>query len=388
MGWWMYFTQGVLGIRGTISQVLLAVMVSWSLFYYYKVVFVSGNKNPVLKSLNYLLILFVIYGGLQLLFTTDSGIGTRAFDYVKKTVFSILPIWGYYYFFKRISISEKWLMVIFTMLILHGIGDYIDGQRTMERLILMGEVRRSVDEMVISAAYRLVPMLPLLFFINKNEWFKYSAIIVVLIIAIIGVKRGPIIICALATVIILWDSINLTSLNKLRFSHVIILLVAVVGGYFILSRMVESNDFLIYRLEAMIEGDSSGRDEIYSSYYRFFISESNIFSLLFGYGADSTVKMFGAYAHNDWLEIGINQGVLGLTLYLTYYLRLIKQWRKAKKYHELYMCIGLFIVVTLITSLLSMSINNQRITTHICLAYILCKAESLFSCSKHLKTVS
>ena len=152
--------------------------------------------------------------------------------------------------------------------------------------------------------------------------------------------------------------------------------------------MVESNDFLIYRLEAMLEGDSSGRDEIYSSYYRYIVSETNLFYLLFGHGADSTVKVFGLYAHNDWLEIGMNQGLFGLVLYFSYYIQLIKQWRKTKDNHELNMCIGVFIVVSIIASMLSMSINNQRISSHICIAYFLCLSEYTFSfvSNKRLKT--
>ena len=378
LGWWMYFTQGVLGIRGIISQILLTVMIFWSMACYYKVV-VSRNQNQILKSLNYLLILFVIYGCSQLLFTTDSGVGTRALDYVKKTLFSILPIWGYYYYFKRIDISEKWLMFIITMLLLYGIGEHVDGVRNMEQKIMEGTVIRSTDEMVISAAYRLVPLFPLLFFIKKNEWFKYCAILIILVIAILGVKRGPIIICAIATIICLWDNLTLTSLRKLRFSHILILLIAISGGYIILSRMIEGNEFLIYRLEAMLEGDSSGRDDIYSSYYKFIVSETNVFLLIFGHGADSTVKLLGSYAHNDWLEIGVNQGLFGVTLYLNYFIQLIKQWKKVKISHDLYMCIGVFIVVSIITSVLSMSINNQRISSHICIAFFIFMSENLFA---------
>lgn len=367
LGWWLYFTQGVLGIRGAISQAVLAVMLVWS-FYYFVRVMVSSYKNPTLKALEYLVIMFLVYGVYNLLFVAQTD---DAMDYVKKAAFSILPISGFYYLMRKIEFSEIGLMAVITGLILFAIGEYIDGVRQMEAKIAEGVVRRSTDEMVIGSTYRFVPIIPLLFFITKREWFKYAALLVILIFAVLGVKRGPLLICVLGLLVMFWEDLSSFSIKKLRFTHIILIAVAIVGGYMAISKIIENNDFLLLRIEQTLEGDSSNRDNIYSSFYSHFINEPDILKFLFGNGADSTLKIYGYYAHNDWLEIAINQGLLGVILCFFYYIQLFKQWRRAKPNHELFYCMGLLILSTLITSIFSMSINNMRISAHVCIAYSL-----------------
>ena len=99
-GWWLYFTQGVLGIRGIISQVVLAIMLVWSFYYYIKVMLING-KNPVLKALSYIVIIFMIYGLANLWFSPQYT--DKAVDYIKKAGFSIFPIFGFYYFLQFVS---------------------------------------------------------------------------------------------------------------------------------------------------------------------------------------------------------------------------------------------------------------------------------------------
>lgn len=375
-GWWLYFTQGVLGIRGIISQVVLAIMLVWSFYYYIKVMLING-KNPVLKALSYIVIIFMIYGLANLWFSPQYA--DKAVDYVKKAGFSIFPIFGFYYFFRKIQVDEIWMIIIVIALMLFAIGEYIDGVRNMEKMIEEGVVRRSTDEMVIGSTYRFVPIIPLLFFITKREWFKYAALIVIFIFAVMGVKRGPILICGFSLVVMLWDNYKQFSLKKIRFAHIIVLATAVVVGYYVISRLIESNYYFMYRLEQTLEGDSSGRDIIYSNYFSFFLSERNPFKLIFGHGADSTLDILGGYAHNDWLEIALNQGILGFFFYFYYYLALVKQWRKSKPNHELFVCLGLFIIISFVTSMFSMSINNQRISAHVCLAYCLARVDQITS---------
>ena len=372
LGWWAYFTQGSIGIQGVISQTILVVMTLWSLYYYAKM-FAKRDLNPCLKILNYLLIIFLVYGIFNLLFISHSD---AAMDYVKKAIFSIIPIFGFYYFLMKIDIGEYGLMLVIIGLLLFSIGEFYAGRREMEEKIAMGLLRdRDTSEMVSGSIYRFIPIIPLLFFV-KTTWFKYSALAVILAFAILGIKRGPLIICAISLFFIVFDELRLTK-KRFSISQVIVFSAAIVGGYYMLSRMIADNDFLIYRIEAMLEGDTSDRDMIFNKAISQFSNEGNIIIMLFGNGADSTLRILGNYAHNDWLEIMLNNGLVGLTLYFLYYYKLFRQWRKSKVYHPLFMCIGILILSTIITSIVSMSINNMRISSHFTIAYSLVLADAL-----------
>ncbi len=370
VGWWLYFSQGMFNYHGPIMQGILVVMLTWSFFYFFKVV-TTKQVPPVLQVLALLLIVLLLYGVWNIIIR---GGGTYAIDYVKKTAYSIAPIFGFYYLLKRIDVSQKWLYVIIIALLLFAIGEFYSGRREMLEKIARGIYRdREINEMVMGAAYRFLPILPLLFFVKK-AWFKYMALIVILFYIVLGVKRGAILIGAASTAIIVFDELTHTK-KKTSISQIIIVIGALVGGYFLFSKMITENDFFIYRFAEMMEGDTSGRDKIYSEMFQHFVNESNAFYLLFGNGADSTLRIQGHYAHNDWLEMLMNQGVFGFLIYFIFYYRLIKEWIRNKECHTLYMGIGLVLFVLFGSSIVSMSINNMRITAHFCIAYCLAMSE-------------
>lgn len=386
LGWWLYFTQGIVGLRGNIAPIILVVMLAWSFYYYYKVM-ASANVNPLLKTMNYIFLLYIVYGLVLIIAPPATG-RIAPFDYVKKISFSIIPIYGFYYIMRRISIKENGIILIIIGLLLSGIGEYLDGVRALqEKIMTEGIAARSADEMINSSTYRFVPIIPLLFLIKKQEWFKYATLIVILIYSVMGVKRGPILMGAVGAVILIWDSFGKNAIHRIKLTHVVISVAAIIVGYYLLSKMIMSNDFFLSRLEMTLEGNSSGRDTIYSRYYSHFMSESNILVLLLGNGADSTLRLFGLYAHNDWLEIALNQGILGLIIYGCYYYQMVKYWIKAKPCHELFMCFGVLIITTFITSLLSMSINNQRISAHVCLAYCIAMVDNYIAQKRTVKNL-
>lgn len=71
----------------------------------------------------------------------------------------------------------------------------------------------------------------------------------------------------------------------------------------------------------MIEGDSSGRDEIYANIFNAWYNNNSVIHFLFGFGfAGSTaLSGVGLLAHNDWLELLSNFGLLGVSIYLYFF---------------------------------------------------------------------
>ena len=372
IGWCLYFSLSILGLQGRLSQLLLMVMVVWSFVYFFRTIKMS-NLNPVLRTLTFLLSIFIVYGLVQLAFA--SGITLESLEYLKKAIISIVPIYGFYYLLKRIDISETGMILIIIALLLVAVGEYYSSRRELVELIAEGvKADRDVSEFVIGSSYRLLPIIPLLFFVKK-DWLKYSVMAVILFYAILSIKRGPIFIGALCLVIFILDNLKVTS-SRFRFSTILFTVLAVGAGYYMVTRLLQNNDFLLYRIEEMLEGDSSNRYTIYAELFNHITSETNPIIWLLGNGADSTLTIMGYYAHNDWLQIAFEQGLLGLIIYLSYYFQFIKIWRRTKSNHELHMCIALLLIITLISSFISMSVTNQRVTAHFGIAYCLALADN------------
>lgn len=371
-GWFLYYNQVILGLRGWYSQLILVVMMAWSVYCYCQVVF-KGGFNPVLKALNYLLIMYVLYGLLQLLLIHKLSI--ESLEYIKKSMLSLVPIFGYYFYVRKLSIGEGGMMLIIIGMLLSAIGEYFGSQIELAERIQEGTMaNRDTSEFVIGAVYRFLPILPVLCFIKKRVWFKYTSFLIIIAFVVLSSKRGPLLICGLCLFIFLFDSMKQMG-KKIRITHIIIASAAIVAGVYFVNFIINSNDFLLFRLEQMMEGDSSNRDSIYRVLYQHFINEPDIFIFLFGNGANSTLTIAGFYAHNDWLQIALDQGLLGVIIYLYYFIRFYKLRRRSKPNHELFVSIGMFILISLISSMISMSINNYRLTGHFCIAYCLALAD-------------
>ena len=99
-------------------------------------------------------------------------------------------------------------------------------------------------------------------------------------------------------------------------------------AYVFIKNQFITNDAFVHRLDITLEGDSSGRDEIYSFYWDYFLYDAPIFNKLFGGGAWFTEQLGHIKAHNDWLEMLIDHGAVGCIIYLLFW---IGYWRDIRR---------------------------------------------------------
>ena len=69
-----------------------------------------------------------------------------------------------------------------------------------------------------------------------------------------------------------------------------------------------------------MEGDTSGRDVIQGFFIDYYLNEASTTEQVIGGGANRTLELFNMYAHNDWIELAINQGLIGMFLYLVFWI--------------------------------------------------------------------
>ncbi len=100
----------------------------------------------------------------------------------------------------------------------------------------------------------------------------------------------------------------------------------------------QRNQFLVQRIQSIAEEDSSGRNTIFANLFNVWVNSDSFLNLLFGHGFGSTVFLSGTgnRAHNDWLELLTNFGLLGVSIYLTLFVSATKaafqnQWNIDKR---------------------------------------------------------
>ena len=143
-----------------------------------------------------------------------------------------------------------------------------------------------------------------------------------------GMKRGAIAIGSVVFLYLIWQIIK-NARGKQRFIVILLTAVLVVVGVYFVIDMMTSSDYFLQRLEATKEGNSSGRDSIYSFFWTYFTEKADAIQFLFGRGANGTLEIYYNYAHNDWLEIAVNQGLLGIAVYIVYWKQLYSTWRQS-----------------------------------------------------------
>ena len=123
---------------------------------------------------------------------------------------------------------------------------------------------------------------------------------------------------------------------------------------------MDSNDFFFNRVMETKEGKSSERDNIYGFFLNYFFSADNGFNFIWGNGAYGTTKIYGTEAHNDWLEVAIDFGIVGLILFMSFWLSIYKNIRYSKKYIStaLFSAVVMCVIFIFSRTFFSMSIGD------------------------------
>lgn len=358
--WLLYFQQD-----GTIiSRIALVLLLVWSLYYY--VYAISHYQLPVpLKILAVMVLGWTIYGlvpilegaGFTSVYIDDTMTHIQPFTAIKDTYISILPVFTYYVFSRKGLLEEDALKKWFVVFLAFAIYSFIVSRNDAMLKFNSDEVINNTGYLVLS----LLTLIPL--FWEKPVW-QYVFLSVCMVFILMGFKRGAIIIGALCSVWIIYYSIKMERLKRSsssfrrRFVRVLMIAFFVSATIYAVQYVLETSDFFSRRLMNTLEGDSSGRDQLYGVFYRHFINETNILTFLFGNGAFGTLRICGNYAHNDWLEIAIDYGLFFLIVYAAYWISLFVMLIKGERDSYTTMMLGIFIIIYFFKTFFSMSYNG------------------------------
>lgn len=328
--------------------------------------------NIYINNLKRILILFSVYGIFLILtgdvhITSLSGYVTvKPYWYLMEIYGSILPIFSIYYFAIRNYFRKEtlilWLFVFMLLIPItfvksaDAIGNDITSIFTANRTSNIG--------------YAVVAILPAISLFNRRLILQFVVFAYCLVFSLICMKRGPILICItclLVYLIYIFGKVN----NKKK---ILIIISGSLLSYLALSffmNMAGNNAYFLSRIEDTLDGGSSGRDALYSSIFDYYINKSNIFQKLLGMGAYGSLKIGNNLAHNDWLEILIGQGVLGVLLYARYWFSLYVKVKRNIAYQEIFLSMVMFFIIYFLKTIFSMSYSYISIFSSLFFGYYL-----------------
>lgn len=338
----IYFSQGVFYATGSIiSQLCLFSFLAISGLYLIKLLLTRRKKDLFFKAWTALLLInilgFVFTGYLS---------NPYHFGMFKGILISSLPFYPIYYFAQKNILRSKYLIVFFFVMLIISIFQFYYNR---EQILL--ERISGNEDVVNNAAYMFVNLIPFVFLIKKNKIISLLSMLILVFFIIQGSKRGAIFTGSVGVLIYIYYQLR-TIEKKHRVKGYFITAIGIVAlGYFIYNFYLE-NEFLSYRMQTMLEGNSSQRDRIYFDIFSGWYNSPNIINLIFGFGfAGSQQLATGSFAHNDWLELLSNFGLLGISIYLmlfysAYKLIRYSQWDSDKRI--IFVCVvAMWFLVTL-----------------------------------------
>ena len=357
--WLIINVKGVL-YDSDLFSVIVYLIVTAMAVYYATLCLLRKNNPKVVRIYNVLFVVLVLYGILNFFIGGDTKLATHAIPkdfYLQNVVKSMLPFYAYYEFARKGLITRKWICTFSIAFLAATIGFYFYKQ---EQIILEAVV--SDDGVTNNVGYIFVALLPLFCFWENKRIVQYLLLAICMVFIVLSMKRGAILIGAICILFFVYTTLKQVSHASFKRMIVFLSLTGVLFflGYHFIMGLLDTNDFFISRVNETLEGDSSSRDVLYTHYLNLYWNDSNIIEYLIGRGADGTLRSGYNYAHNDWLEILINQGLLGIILFFIFWLRLYQLWAQTQE-SILKNAFGMCCLILFLKTLFSMSINDMPI---------------------------
>lgn len=364
----VYNMQGTFyGYGSMLAKFVLLLFMLYSAYFW---IFTNSKYNlpKILKALNVVIIMFTIYGIALELFETKIIDRFTGMEYLKNIYTSLLPVYACYYFSKRSFLNTKSIRVWFVLLVIMSTGKFFayENQRLANTIY-------DIDGLTNNIAYYFVALIPMIYLFKTQKVVQYIFLLYIFLFVMYGMKRGAILIALVLFILLLSNGFNESSKkNKFIFFLLSILVICILLEF--VNFISSTSNYFQYRVESTLEGNSSNREDYYHTFCDFFANNLNPFNLLFGSGAYATVRINGNLAHNDWFEILINNGVVGIVIYMMYMKRFWNLYWKNKNTIYNMVLLNLFIFC-FFKSLYSMSYGSVPIMITMMLGYTLVQIE-------------
>ena len=261
-------------------------------------------------------------------------------------------------------LDEQWFRKYAFVFLFLSIAIFLENQ--LKEQFLTGD-----QEITNNCAYSFVALLPIFLFWQKKPLVQYILIIIAALFVLISMKRGAILIFVISVIPFLLRTYK-SSNKKGKVAVIFGVLLLFSITYYAVQKMMDSSDLFRLRIEQTMEGKTSNRDLIYESLWDEFSHNYSGIEFLMGRGADATIVITGGkYAHNDWLETVIDQGVLGVTVFVLFWFSMFITFIKMKKNQLVKTALLIIFISGFTRTFFSMSIGQMPIFFTSVLGYCL-----------------
>ena len=260
-----------------------------------------------------------------LLASSGSSGSTVLTDIIKNTEWVIVFCLAYYVGTKQKSLGFISKLVSYVLLPVLYILYYL----LLTRTFYVGE-----EEGYRDAIFPILVLTP--FVLMDKSKMKYVHIVISLALVLISAKRSAII--AIVPAYVIYFIISLLSqgkkqaTNKLKILIPLVLIVAVL--YYLSTKGLFGT--VLERFRAMNDDSGSGRDLIYFPLLKSF-SVSPFFQQLFGHGTGSTRVVVGKLAHNDFLQVLFDYGLISLSIFVIIYIGFIRMAFRMRRRKDVFL---------------------------------------------------
>lgn len=277
--------------------------------------FLSGSKIGKAKRLSYLLVLYYIYAILVCLMNGYLGRFIAQPTFILSISFWIFIYYIFYECARNAIINLQRMSNLFFVLFLI----------CFSLMVLYYNTFSSKEYYTgFNVVYYLLFMLPFIL-INQNKKVVYTSLVLVTISVILSAKRGALIALFVAGTLWFLNTDNGYSIwqKVSRLLKYLLVMMCFIALFAFVASKLDSG--LLERMMQFITGEDSsgsGRFNIWKSYIDR-IRNDDLLTILLGRGYCST-KFNARYlidhlnwAHNDFLEVLMDYGVIGLSLLLS-----------------------------------------------------------------------
>lgn len=247
---------------------------------------------------------------------------TSTLNQFKDMVAYFLPIFTGYQIglHKRLS-PNQWIVIVLILLTI-AINSFLE--------IKVNAIQRyKQEESTNNSAYiflYILPFIPLI--LRKYKIMAFALLSTCFIFVMMGAKRGAILCMVGMLIYLMWWYLKKRGVSFNTIVVIQFLITALVIGF---NYFFTESDYLQNRLKQTLEGGMSHRDVIYSQLWGTWVN-AGFPTQIFGQGSAQTVIIAGNYAHNDWLELLTDVGLLGVFIYLMIFVSLLHSRNKLQKH--------------------------------------------------------
>lgn len=252
----------------------------------------------------------------------------------------MLSIFPTYLFAKKGYIDEVFIKKIFFFFLFSSVFVMAMAYKKYNIVMEMsGE-----DGFTNTTSYILLSLMPFILLFKQKIKMQYILLAVFCVLLVLSFKRGAIFLGSICSVLFVGWGKTIQN-KKQRNVAVVCSFIVFLGLFIFVSHLLETNAYFNFRIEKTMEGSSSGRDVYASVLMNYFFNETTPLEFFWGSGAMSTLSINVSFAHNDWIAILIEQGLVGVFLFALYWCSYIYFWLKIKDNKQLFIAIGMLFLI-------------------------------------------